>query len=95
MQMGFSCPCAAPLRIFAEDRPFTWHATRLQTLRPDVRRVLREYLLEHARDASVRWGIAHGLPRAFIGELGAAEADGEGMPLLLVWTAIWIRPEEQ
>ncbi len=83
MQMGFFRSCAATLRLFAEDRPFTWHATRLQTLRPNVRRVLREYLLEYARDASVRWGIAHRFPRAFVGEFRAAEADGEGMPLLL------------
>ena len=61
----------------------TRHPVRLQALGPHFGRVLREHLLEHARDDSVRRRLSYGLPRALVGELRAAEADGERMPLLL------------
>ena len=60
-----------------------WHAMRPQALRPHFRGLLREQLLQHKCEVSVRRGSAHGLPRAFVCQLRAPQADAQGMPLLL------------
>jgi hypothetical protein len=63
--------------------PSAGHSVRLKPLPPYLRRVLRKHLLEHTRDASVRRGPAHCLPRPFVRELRPPERHGQGVPLLL------------